>query len=148
MEAWAQALFQPGVLRPQWHLGQTVTYTVLRNGKRLNVAVTLERYPLGIVLAKNWSAILFALSVQLVTLFVLFRRPHDVAARALFVWAWSLTHSMIWLLGLHIHDLLGGVGFWLFTVATTGAWALSWGANLHFALVFPQPHALLIRWPI
>src|SRR3712207_538190 len=28
MEAWARALFQPGMARPVWHVGQTVPYTV------------------------------------------------------------------------------------------------------------------------
>src|SRR5262245_63565990 len=32
LEAWAQALLDPTLPRPQWHLGQTVTYTVVRDG--------------------------------------------------------------------------------------------------------------------
>lgn len=145
MEVWAQALFRPDVLRPAYQVGDPVLYTVLRNGERLNVQVTLGRYPPGMVLMRHWSVVLFAVITQLITLFVLVRRPVDVAARALFVWAWSLPLALTWLLGLHVYDVVSKNGFWLFTVSTSGAWLLSWGAILHFALVFPQPHFMVLE---
>jgi hypothetical protein len=63
------------------------------------------------------------------------------------VWAWSLALALTWLLGLQVYDLVGRQGFWLFTLSTSGGWLLSWGAILHFALVCPQPHALIMRRP-
>jgi hypothetical protein len=147
MDFWVQALFWPGMPRPQWHFGQVVTYTVVRNERPLDIVVMLERYPIGIMIAKNWSALVFALSAQLVTAYVLFRRPDNSAAQALFLWCWSLANSMTWLLGLHPHDVVGGIGFWLYVATTIGVWHLVWGAGLHFVLVFPQPHGLVLRHP-
>jgi hypothetical protein len=147
MAFWVQALFLPDTPRPPWQLGQTITYMLVRNGRPLDIAVTLGRYPLGVMVEKNWSVLIFVLSAQLATAYVLFRRPHDRAAQALFVWCWSIACSMTWLLGLHLHDLVGGIGFWLYVVTTLGAWHLSWGAGLHFLLVFPQPHGLILRHP-
>jgi hypothetical protein len=144
---WAQALFRPAAPSPRWQAGDAIRYTVLRDGERLEVEVTLGRAPLGVQLARNWSAVLFALITQLITLYVLWRRPRDGAARALFVWASSLSVGMTWLLGLQVYDLVDREGFWLFTASTSGAWFLSWGAILHFALAFPQPHAAIVRRP-
>src|SRR5215831_17286477 len=60
MESWARALFQPGMERPYWQFGQTVTYTVVRSGHHLDVPVTLGHYPLGAILIHEWSTVLFA----------------------------------------------------------------------------------------
>jgi two-component system, NarL family, sensor kinase len=147
LERWAQALFDPNAVRPEFEVGETVRYTVLRNGHPTMVVVTLARYPFGVVIAKNWSILLFALSAQLITLFILWRRREDPAAQALFVWAWNMACATTWLFGLSVPDLVDGLGFWLFSATATGAWFLSWGANLHFALVFPQPHLLIVQRP-
>src|SRR5215470_16113962 len=50
LESWAQALLDPSVGRPNWHVGQTVTYTVLRVGVPTDVSVILAAYPLDAVL--------------------------------------------------------------------------------------------------
>jgi hypothetical protein len=147
MEFWVQALFLPSTPRPHWQFGQTVTYTLVRNERQLDVAVALGRYPIGMMVAKNWSSLVFYLIAQLVTAYVLFRRPYDGAAQALFILCWSLASSMTWLLGLQIHDLVGGIGFWLFSATAIGVWYLAWGAGLHFVLVFPQPHPIVLRRP-
>lgn len=73
MELWAQTLFRIDSPRPGWAVGDTVVYTVLRNGERLNVPVTIGRYPPLLLLMRYWSVILFALSAPLITLFVLVR---------------------------------------------------------------------------
>lgn len=69
-----------------------------------------------------------------------------MAARALFAWAWSLPLALTWLVGFSVFDLVSKQGFGLMTASTSTAWLLSWGAILHFALVFPQRHALTRRW--
>ena len=147
MEAWAQALFQPGLARPQWHIGQTVTYTVLRNGQRLEVPVTLEPYPLGAIVLHEWSTVLFALVFLLVGVFVFLLRPDDRAARVQLVMAASITGATTWSLGLQVGDLISGTGFWLYIATTFGVYTLFWVGILHFVLVFPRPHPAITNRP-
>jgi signal transduction histidine kinase len=147
MEAWAQALFQPGLARPQWHVGETVTYTVLRSGKRLEVPVTLEPYPLGAIVLHEWSTVLFALVFLLVGLFVFLLRPDDRAARVQLVMAASITGATTWSLGLQVGDLVSGTGFWLYIATTFGVYTLFWVGILHFVLVFPRPHPAIVNHP-
>jgi len=148
MESWADALFEPGAQRLKWELDQTVSYTVIRDGERLDVAVKLGRYPLGAILAQEWGLILFALVLQLVAAFVFFKRPADRAARPLFIAASALLCStMNWTLGLQVRDLVGAGGFWLYQAPGIGAFLLSSAALLHFALTFPQPNPFVLRRP-
>ena len=147
MEVWAQALFQPGLARPQWHIGQTVTYTVLRNGQRRQVPVTLEPYPLGAIVLHEWSTVLFALVFLLVGVFVFVLRPDDRAARVQLVMAASITGATTWSLGLQVGDLISGTGFWLYIATTFGVYTLFWVGILHFVLVFPRPHPIITNRP-
>ena len=148
MEAWAQALFQPGLARPQWHVGQTVTYTVLRNGQRLEVPVILKPYPLGAIVLDEWSTVLFALVFLLVGIFVFLLRPDDRAARVQLVMAASITGATTWSLGLQVGDLISGTGFWLYIATTFGVYTLFWAGILHFVLVFPRPHPAITSRPL
>jgi two-component system NarL family sensor kinase len=147
MESWAQALFDPGTSRPSWQFGESITYTVLRDGQWLGVAVTLGRYPFGAILRKNWGTILFALVSQFIATFVFLRRRDDQAARVLFLWASGVLSSTTWSLGLQVSDLVNAIGFWLFIGTTFGAYMIFWIAGLHFALVFPRPLPVILHRP-
>jgi two-component system, NarL family, sensor kinase len=147
MESWAQDLFRFGVLRPNWQIGDTVEYTVLRLGQRQTVALTLESYPLGTVAARNWGTIAFALIAQVIATFAFILRRGKEAARVLFLWTSSILSATTWSLGLHVSDVVGATGFWLFKATTLGAYLLFWAAGLHFALVFPRRHPALERRP-
>ncbi|MBI5034046.1 MAG: hypothetical protein HZB51_26285 [Chloroflexi bacterium] len=145
LENYARALFDLSAARPIWHLGQTINYSILRDGLELALPVTLGAYPLGELLVQEWGTILFALITQLVATFVFLRRPHDPAARVLFLWASSIMSATTWSLGLQISDLVNGVGFWLFKATTFGAFMLFYITGLHFALIFPQPYSLVLK---
>ena len=147
MESWAQALFQPGTPRPHWQFGQTVTYTIVRNAQHLDVPVTLGHYPLGAILIHEWSTVLFALVFLFVAAFVFLMRPDDRAARVQLLIAASITGATTWSLGLQVGDLVNGVGFWLYIATTFGVYTLFWVGLLHFALVFPQPHPVVVKCP-
>src|SRR5439155_13915945 len=115
-------LFAPGVVRPQWHIGQTITYTILRDGRSLDVPVTLGLYPLGAILIIEWSTILYALVFLLVAVFVFLLRPDDRAARVQLLIGSSMMGATTWSLGLQVGDLVNGTGFWLFKAATFGVY--------------------------
>ncbi len=147
MESWARALFQPGAPRPHWQFGQTVTYTIVRSGQHLDVPVTLGHYPLAAILIHEWSTVLFALVFLCVAAFVFLLRPDDRAARVQLLIAASITGATTWSLGLQVGDLVNGVGFWLYIATTFGVYTLFWVGLLHFALVFPQPHPVVVKRP-
>src|SRR5215469_3692651 len=150
MESWARALFQPGTPPPHWQFGQTVTYSVVRSGQHLDVPVTLGHYPLGAILLHEWSTVLFALVFLFVAAFVFLLRPDDRAARVQLLIAASITGATTWSLGLQVGDVVNGIGFWLYIATTFGVYTLFWVGILHFALVFPQPHPIIVkrRWVI
>lgn len=147
LESWAQALFDPGMSRPQWHVGQTVIYTVVRHGHQVEVSVTLVAYPLGAILQAEWSTVLFALVFLLVAVYVFLRRPDDRAAQVQLLIGASITGATTWSLGLQVSDLVSGVGFWLFKATTFGVFTLFWIALLHFVLIFPEQHPITRRRP-
>lgn len=151
MEAWAQAIFQWGAARPMRAGNQVLVYSVMRDGQRVELNAPSMPYPLDAILVKNWSTLLFTLFSQLVMTFVFLIKPNDRAARVLFLWAWSLSHTYTWALGLQVNDLLSGVGYWLYQASASGMWLVFWGASLEFAVVFPRPSPILqqrpwIRW--
>jgi signal transduction histidine kinase len=146
MESWARALFEPGTPRPQWHVGQTITYSVVRNGQHLNVPVTLRPYPLGAILGSEWSTVLFALVFLFVAAGVFLLRPDDRAARVQLLMAAGIMGATTWSLGLQVGDLVNGIGFWLYIATTFGVYTLFWVGILHFALVFPQTHPIIVKW--
>ena len=147
MEAWARAIFQRGVPRPNWLSRQVPVYTVIRNGHRVELRVPATPYPIGAILAKNWSAILFTFFTQLVMTCVFLIKPNDRGTRALFLWAWSLSHTYTWSLGLQVSDIVGGLGFWLYQASASGAWLVFWSAGLEFTMVFPRNHPFLQKRP-
>ncbi|HSM57502.1 MAG TPA: hypothetical protein VK879_15225, partial [Candidatus Sulfomarinibacteraceae bacterium] len=141
LEAWLQA---PG---SSWQVGDTIEYSVIRQGQTIEVAVTLEPYPLGAVLRREWGTVIFRTISLLIAAYVFARRPRLITARLLFLGTAALFSAMPWSLGLHAGDFVNGVGVWLFHLTIVGAFMLAWIANFHFALVFPQPVGFLKkRW--
>jgi signal transduction histidine kinase len=145
LETYARALFDPSASHPVWQFGQTIYYSILRDGRAMVLPITLDTYPLSELLVHEWGTISFALITQLVATFVFLRRSHDPAARVLFLWASSIMSATTWSLGLQIGDLVNGIGFWLFKATTFGAFMLFYITGLHFALIFPQPFPLVLK---
>jgi signal transduction histidine kinase len=125
----------------QWTFGQTLQYTVERDGAVLEVPVTLGRYPLGGVLAANWGSLLFAVILQSAMALVFIKRPAEPLARALFLTSAAMVAATSWSLGLQVSDLVVPAGFWLFATATIGGYLLVWAGMLHTLLLFPT------HWP-
>lgn len=146
LESYAQALFSGRPARTQWQVGDTVTYTVLRDGRPVEVNVTLAPYPLGAVVRQNWGTILFALLFLAIAAVVFARRPRQPAVQLLFLSAASIVSATTWSLGLQIGDFVNGLGFWLYKVTSLGFYMLYWIAGFHFALLFPRPLPWTERW--
>lgn len=139
LESYAQALFSGGLARPQRQVGDTVTYTVRRDGQLTDVRVTLAPYPLAAIVGQNWGTILFALLFTVIAGIVFARRPQQPVVQLLFLAAASILSATTWSLGLQIGDFVNGIGFWLYKITSLGVYMLYWIASFHFALLFPRP---------
>jgi hypothetical protein len=151
MQAWEAGLFALDAPHPQWQVGQTVTYTVLRHGHRLSVPVTLVPYLWQEVAGEEWSLLLFLVVFGLVGTYVFVRRPTDRTAPILFLSTSTLlAHNTVWAIGMQVSDITGGLGFWLRTIMALVVNPVSFAALLHFALLFPRVHPVLRgrRWLI
>lgn len=145
VEGWARLLADPAATRSQWHVGDVLTFTVLRAGHAIEVPVTLRPYPIGAILREDWGSLVFALAFALIAAFVFLRRPTDRAARSMFLAACCLLSAQTWSIGLQVSDLVDATGFWLYHITALGAYTIFWAALLHFALLFPHPHPLAAR---
>jgi hypothetical protein len=149
LKSWEEGLFNLDAPRPQWHLGQSLSYTVQRDGHLLTVAVPLEPYPWLQMLLHEWSLLLYFLIFALVGMYVLLRRPNDPATRVLFLATSTLLAAEgAWSLGLQASDITDVLGFWFATVLALVVTPLCWAAFLHFVLLFPRVHPVLHgrRW--
>lgn len=146
LDSWARALFDPGAAHPALHIDQRLTYSILRDGRRHDVVVTLGEYPFIQAFRDTWGTILFALTFSLVALFIYVRRPHERLTAPLLVTASALCCVVIGSFALGIAGMLNGVAFWFFTAASTWADSLFLAALLHTVLLFPQPNPLTTKW--
>lgn len=150
LESWASSLkcwrpFCDSPPRPDWKVGDLVTYTVVRGGEPQQISVTLRSYPLADNLRQDWGSMLYALAMFLTGVFVLYKRPEDTTARALFLGGSSILGATSWSFGLQALDFVHPLTFWLHRLTTSGVYLLFWASVLHFALIFPNPHRLVLR---
>ena len=139
LDSWMSDFSGPWAERRRWEIGQTLTYTVERDGETSDVNVTLQGYPLGSFLAANWGAVLGGAVLVAVGTFVFARRPDDPAARAVFLLGASGVASSIWPIGLHVIDLTRGFEFAAYLAVTSFAYFFVVAVALHFWLVYPTP---------
>lgn len=150
IESWASLLlcwkpFCDAPARPRWQAGDTVTYTVLRENRPIEVTVTLGRYPLVANIQHDWGAMVYALALLATGAFVFYKRPDELTARLLLLEGSSMVGATTWSFGLQVSDFIHPAMFWLYYITTNGIYLLIWIASLHFALVFPNPHKLVQR---
>ncbi|HEY6539796.1 MAG TPA: hypothetical protein VIZ18_02620, partial [Ktedonobacteraceae bacterium] len=149
LEVWKEGLMKFNAPPPQWHVGQTITYTVQRGGHLLTIPVILGHYPWREVIQQSWSLLLYFLVFALVGTYVFLRLPADRATGVLFLSTSTLLAAEgVWSLGLQVSDITGDLGFWLSTVMALVVTPVCWAAFLHFVLLFPRLHPVLQgrRW--
>jgi hypothetical protein len=147
MQTWAKELFNSNSAKVEFHIGQPVVYTVLRRGISVNVPIIYKRYSVKQLISSHWGTLVFALITQIVAIFVFWRRPDDLSARLLFLFAFLGCNAYAWSFGLMANDLINKNGFWYYSIFIHVVWLLYWSAALHFALVFPHESQLLRGHP-
>jgi signal transduction histidine kinase len=119
--------------------GETLTYVVVRDGTTHILHVTLRHFPMGQSIAAWWPMVLVAVLLVATSVTVFWARPRDPAAHATLL---TSAIGVVAIVGagffpLTALDLVAGDQFWRHYVGQL-AFALLWGAVLHFAIVFPS----------
>lgn len=140
-------ILRPIAPPPNWQVGQTIGYTVLREGQRVELAVALDRLSFAAFVRSyqlSGNIWLTNLLWYLIGFGVFFLRPRDTAARLLLLFTtywntinvfaqrlegWSFTW---WPSGLFYPGLLLNL-----------LWAFMFAMMIHFVLAFP-----LRKWPL
>lgn len=123
---------------PSVAAGDTLEYTILRDGDERVVTVTLRPFPLLRAIADWWPMLLVGALLVATSITVFWARPRDPAAHATLL---TSAIGIVAIIGagffpLTAVDLVAGNGFWRHYVGQV-AFALLWGAVLHFAIAFP-----------
>jgi signal transduction histidine kinase len=127
-------------------VGETLDYTVVRDGRDVTVPVTLSHPDLIGRLAPAWSTLLFVVSLLALSGYVWWRKPGP-ATNALLILASGLAASTLpTLLGLPVIGLLEPSEHWLYLLLTQAVYITAWAAGLAFALLFPRLLRRLGGW--
>ncbi len=118
--------------------GDTLTYLVDRAGETLSVDVTLRSFPILRAIGDWWPMLLVAALLVATSVTVFWARPRDPAAHATLL---TSAIGIVAIIGagffpLMAVDLVAGDQFWRHFTGQV-AFALLWGATLHFAIAFP-----------
>lgn len=124
-------------------VGDRISYTVLRDGRALELDVTLRPYPVIDSLTTWWPMLLVVALLLASSVTVIRARPRDPAAYAAVMTSsiGIVTTVGAGLFPLSALDLVAGDQFWRWYTGEL-AFALLWGAVLHFALAFPAVDAV------
>ncbi|GIF96941.1 sensor histidine kinase [Catellatospora citrea] len=127
-------------------IGDTVVYTVDRDGHRIDVPVTLTDYPLASLAARNAYTLPYIVFMVLLPALVLARRPRDPAAVTLYLVAVTQFFGYAsHMYGTQAIEIATG-RLWV-TTAAEAVNCVLWACLLHFAISFPQTWPLLRRRP-
>ncbi|MDP9069928.1 MAG: histidine kinase [Actinomycetota bacterium] len=136
LEAWAARRGE--VPLPERRPGDHLRYEVVREDRRLELDVVLDRTGWWEALAGNSTAVPVAVCSMAVGVLVFLRRPWDRVARLILVIAVLVGGGAVASPFVEVMDLVGGQDLRSY-VADRVAVALMWGALFHFALIFPEP---------
>ncbi|MEJ2750816.1 MAG: hypothetical protein P8183_23350 [Anaerolineae bacterium] len=140
------------ILRPtappsNWEIGQTIAYTVLREGQRVDLNVVLEKLSFSALLRSYQLAgniWLTNLLWYLIGFGVFFLRPRDTAARLLLLFTtyWNTINVFTQ----RVEDWSyswGPPGLFYAGLLLNLLWVFMFGMMIHFVLAFP-----LRKWPL
>ena len=141
------AILRPITPPPNWQIGQTVTYTVLREGQPVNLNVTLQKLTLADLLRNyqlSGNIWITNLLWYVIGFGVFFLRPRDTAARLLLLFTtyWNTINVFMQ----RVEDwnfVWGPPGYVYAGLILNLLWVFMFGLMVHFVLAFP-----LRKWPL
>jgi len=142
-------------LQREWRVGNVVRYTVMRNGREVQLNVRLMRWNLGAYWRSSNSAaylawILGSVAFLSISLLAFWRRPDNPAANAL--WVLAATVFAIQIVQTSLLNMIPDKVFPMATLSmrlfVTATYTILLPPTLiRFALVFPRPMPALRRRP-
>lgn len=131
---------------PDWQVGATFEYSVVRDETQVSAPVPLRDPSLANRLIPAWSTLLFVVSLLGIAAYVASRRL-DASTGALLVLGSGLAASTLpTLLGLSVVGVLAEPIRWLFVIGTQLVYVTGWAGLLTFVLLFPQPYGRSEHW--
>ena len=133
---------------PEWRAGGTVRYEIVRDGEERALLVRLGPIPLGAILERWWAQLLASVALLAMGGFVLWRRPRESQARLLMLFCLTVA-TQLWTDAYNFQFALLPWS-WAFGYHLTVehlSFSISYASICHFAMVFPRPHPLLVRFP-
>ena len=143
-------------LKPVWFAGNSVRYTIVRQGETLEISVPLVEWQLSSflrsslfspVIMAGWLGILIFLAIGFL---VFYKRPHNPAAQALLVLSAALAYISIGYdaLPVTVTDFIDPIS----SLASNAIIFITFSillppAFIRFALVFPHPKPVIERYP-
>jgi MFS family permease len=126
-------------LGEDYQFGQSVTYTIERNGREMDVPVTLGHFPFAGWLREAWLSIVVTFLGMVITTIVVLRRT-DRTTRAMALWVPAMwAGGAFYLLGLQVGDFVFPANLWLFMFVATAGYVLVLVAVVRFAFEFTRP---------
>jgi signal transduction histidine kinase len=126
-------------LSEAWAVGDTLDYTVVRDGRELTVPVTLGQPDVIGRLAPAWSTLLFVVSLVVLSGYVVWRRPGPATNALLILGSGLAASTLPTLLGLPVVGLFELPERWLYLLLTQAVYITAWAAGITFACLFPRP---------
>ncbi|MFQ5578853.1 MAG: hypothetical protein ACE5G8_17890, partial [Anaerolineae bacterium] len=130
-------------------IGVPARYTVLRQGRRLDIWVTPVRLSLAELLLKRRFNLLSGAIFWLIGLAVFWRKPRERAAQIFYLASLGLSMSMLsrGLFALQPADLANQTPFLIFSSIEFVTFWLNFPLILHIFLIFPRKSPLLTKAP-
>jgi two-component sensor histidine kinase len=133
---------------PEWRAGETVTYQIVRDGEERALPVRLDPIPLWAILERWWAQLLASVALLAMGGFVLWKRPRELQARLLMLFCLTVA-VQLWTDAYNFQFALlpwsSAFGYHLTVEHLT--FSISYASICHFALIFPRPHPLVVRFP-
>lgn len=133
---------------PEWRVGGTVSYEILRDGEMTTLPVRLYHRSVGTIL-RTWSLqLLGAIAFFAVGTFVFWKRPYALPARLLMLFGVTVA-LQYW--GDAYNVQYTTIPFrwplWIQTAYEHTTYSLSIATICFFAMVFPEPQPVVVRFP-
>ncbi|MBL8132978.1 MAG: hypothetical protein JNL42_14050 [Anaerolineae bacterium] len=139
VQALAGAIFDGSVPAAVWTMGDTLIYTVARDGRQTDVQVTLGRFALGVLISQHLPTLFLLLFMQAQAVWMWRVRQAEVATRVLLLATSAfVAFSICWTVGAELPIIATARGLFLaYRVVIFIQLMLMCSALLHFAIILP-----------
>ena len=130
---------------PSLQLDEQRIYSVVRDGRQLDLIVRPTPYPFSAILRNGWGLLLCAFLSTVMATAITLAKPNANLSRAMVLWAMAVWGVATYSIGAQVSDLFDAVRFWHWNILAYFGWLLFMVAIVRFALVFAPPSTRLFQ---